>query len=313
MGHDGLVLSRPLQHGWPALDQTVRIPGPEGPLEARLIAPRGASIIAIIVPGSGPTDRDGNQPATGRVATDSYRLLAEGLAAAGIASLRIDKRGMYGSRAAIPDGNDVTIAAYADDLRGWIGLAARLAPAVWVAGHSEGGLVGLVAARDAPPELRGLILLAAPGRPPGDVLIGQLEASPAHGPIMAEVRAIVADLQAGRRRTPDAMPEGLRLLFHPVVQGFWSDLLSHDPAAIARDWSGPVLIVQGDADTQVTPEDADRLAAALPQARRIGLAGGTHMLKRADGADPAVTYTDPTLPLHPDLVPGIVAFLTSAG
>ncbi len=293
------------------MDQTVRIPGPEGPLEATLTAPPGARIIAIIVPGSGPTDRDGNQPATG-LATDSYKLLAEGLAAEGIASLRIDKRGMYGSRAAIPDANDVTIAAYADDLRGWVALAATLAPSVWVAGHSEGGLVGLVAARDAPPALSGLILLAAPGRPPGDVLIGQIEANPAHGPIMADVRAIVADLQAGRRRTPESMPEGLRPLFHPVVQGFWSDIFSHDPAAVARDWSGPVLIAQGDADTQVTLEDADRLAAALPQARRITLAGATHMLKRADGADPAVTYTDPTLPLHPDLVPGIVDILAAS-
>jgi pimeloyl-ACP methyl ester carboxylesterase len=294
------------------MTETVRIPGPMGPLEAALIAVPGAAHVVVIVPGSGPTDRDGNQPATGLVATDSYKLLAEGVAAAGIASLRIDKRGMYGSRAAIPDANDVSVTAYADDLRGWIGLAATLAPSVWVAGHSEGGLVGLVAARDAPPALSGLILLAAPGRPVGDVLIGQIEANPANGPIMADVRAIVADLQAGRRRTPESMPEDLRPLFHPVVQGYWSDLLSHDPAAIARDWSGPVLIIQGDADTQVTLADADHLAAAMPQARRIDLAGGTHTLKAAVEGAPLATYQDPTLPLHPDLVPGIVAFLTSA-
>jgi pimeloyl-ACP methyl ester carboxylesterase len=107
----------------------------------------------------------------------------------------------------------VPIRSYADYLRGWIGLAATLAPAVWVAGHSEGGLVGLVAARHAPPALRGLNLLAAPGRPLGDVLIGPIEANPANGPIMAEVRAIVADLQAGRRRTPDG-----KFLDHTQVQ-----------------------------------------------------------------------------------------------
>ena len=191
------------------MTETVRIAGPMGPLEATMIAVPGAAQVVVIVPGSGPTDRDGNQPATGLVATDSYKLLAEGLAAAGIASLRIDKRGMYGSRAAIPDANNVSVTAYADDLRGWIGLAATLAPSVWVAGHSEGGLVGLVAARDAPPALSGLILLAAPGRPVGDVLICQIEANPANGPIMADLRAILADLQAGRRRTPESMPEGL--------------------------------------------------------------------------------------------------------
>lgn len=294
------------------MTETLRIPGPMGPLEAALIAVPGAAHVVVIVPGSGPTDRDGNHPATGRVATDSYKLLAEGLAAAGIASLRIDKRGMHGSRGAIPDGNDVTIAAYADDLRGWVGLAATLAPSVWIAGHSEGGLVALVAARDAPPALGGLILLAAPGRPLGDVLIGQIEANPANGPIMADVRAIVADLQAGRRRTAESMPEDLRPLFHPVVQGYLSDVFSHDPADVARHWSGPVLIVQGDADMQVTLQDADRLAAALPQARRIDLAGGTHMLKAEVEGAPLATYRDPTLPLHPDLLPGIVAFLRSS-
>ena len=293
------------------MTETVRIPGPMGPLEAALIAVPGAAHVVVIVPGSGPTDRDGNHPAIGLL-TDSYKRLAEGLAAAGIASLRIDKRGMHGSRGAIPDGNDVTIAAYAYDLRGWIGLAATLAPSVWVAGHSEGGLVALVAARDAPPALSGLILLATAGRPVGDVLIGQIEANPDNGPIMADVRAIVADLRAGRRRTAESMPEGLRPLFHPVVQGYLSDVFSHDPADVARDWSGPVLIVQGDADLQVTLADADRLAAALPEARRIDLAGGTHMLKAEVEGEPLATYRDPTLPLHPDLLPGIVAVLSSS-
>jgi hypothetical protein len=73
-----------------------------------------------------------------------------------------------------------------------------------------------------------------------------------------------------------------------------------------------VLIIQGDADVQVRPHDADLLESALPQARRIDLAGGTHMLKAAVPGRPFATYTDRALPLHDALVPGIVAFIDGA-
>jgi len=75
-----------------AAAEPVQIAGPHGPLEAEQIEVGGAAHAVVIVPGSGPTDRDGNSPGAG-LATDSYKLLAEGLAQAGIASLRTDKRG----------------------------------------------------------------------------------------------------------------------------------------------------------------------------------------------------------------------------
>ena len=122
-----------------------RIPGPIGPLEGAVIPVPGGRDVVVIVPGSGPTDRDGNGPVFG-LASDSYRLLAEGLAARGVASIRIDKRGMFGSRGAVTDGNRVTLNDYADDLCRWGDEAATLAPRVWLAGHSEGGVVALIAA-----------------------------------------------------------------------------------------------------------------------------------------------------------------------
>jgi hypothetical protein len=66
------------------------VPGPAGALEGEAILVPGAQAGVIIVPGSGPTDRDGNSRADLR--TDSYKLLAKGLATAGISTLRIDKR-----------------------------------------------------------------------------------------------------------------------------------------------------------------------------------------------------------------------------
>ncbi|SCZ25739.1 hypothetical protein SAMN03080610_00836 [Afifella marina DSM 2698] len=291
-----------------AMAEPVHIPGPQGPLEAERTAVDAATDAVVIIPGSGPTDRDGNSPRMG-VSTDAYKLLAEGLAERGIASLRIDKRGFYGSAEAIADPNDVTIEAYADDARNWVDYASSLAPCVWIAGHSEGGLVALVAAQEAPKNLCGLILLASSGRPIGDLMIEQFAANPANGPLMPEIRAIVTDLKAGRSRDPASLPPVLQPLFSAGVQRYMIDLFSYDPVTVAANWQGPVLIVQGDDDMQVRPRDADLLERAMPQAQRMDLAGGTHMLKASVKGDPFATYTDRTLPLHEELVPGIVRFL----
>ena len=93
------------------------VPGPQGDLAGTLVdAGKGAPVV-LIIPGSGPTDRDGNNPMG--VAAAPYRLLAEGLAAKGVSTFRADKRGMFGSKSAIRDPNAVTIADYAGDVRAW--------------------------------------------------------------------------------------------------------------------------------------------------------------------------------------------------
>ena len=110
----------------------VSIPGPQGPLAGTLTDPARNAPAIILIPGSGPTNRAGDNPAG--VSGGIYRQLADQLAAKGIATLRIDKRGMFGSKAAIPDANVVTIADYVADVRGWTRfLQAR-------AGHRAAGL-----------------------------------------------------------------------------------------------------------------------------------------------------------------------------
>lgn len=290
--------------------ETVQIPGPLGPLEAELVAVPQAQDIVVIVPGSGPTNRDGNSPG-GWLQSDTYRLLAEGLADRGIASLRIDKRGMFGSAGAIENANNVTVEDYASDVSAWVERAAEDAPCVWIAGHSEGGLVALVAALDPPEPLCGLILIATPGRLLGQVLIDQLEANPANGALMPELRGVVADLEAGRPRDPEALSEQIRPLFASGLQRFMMDLFSYDPAALSAAWPGPALVVQGDADSQIGMADAEALAAASPQRRTLRLEDGTHMLKVDVPGDRYATYTTRDLPLHPDLLDGLVAFITA--
>ncbi len=188
-------------------DTEIEVAGPSGPLRGTLLSAGGAEHpVVLIIPGSGPTDRDGNNPLGIRAST--YRLLAEGLAAEGISSLRIDKRGMFGSAAAIPDPNAVTIGDYAADVRRWsAALRERTgASCIWLLGHSEGGLVALATAKGTT-DLCGLILVAAPGRPYGEILREQLRANPANAPLLDQAEHAIAQLEAGKAsRYRDTVP-----------------------------------------------------------------------------------------------------------
>ena len=123
----------------------VVIAGPRGSLAGTLIDPARNAPAVLLIPGSGPTDRNGDNRAG--ISGGIYRQLAEQLAVRGVATLRIDKRGMFGSRAAVADPNAVTVADYVTDVRSWVGAAraATGAKCVWLLGHSEGGIVALSA------------------------------------------------------------------------------------------------------------------------------------------------------------------------
>lgn len=149
----------------------VETSGPQGPLQGAYRTPEGTeetAPVVVIVPGSGPVDRDGNIAPV--VAAGPYRLLAEALTERGIASLRIDKRGLHGSAAAVADPNAVTVADYAGDVLGWLeaigqrGSGQERERCMVLLGHSEGGIVALAAAARMP-GLCGVVLLATPGRP----------------------------------------------------------------------------------------------------------------------------------------------------
>ncbi|MEI9901587.1 MAG: alpha/beta fold hydrolase [Hyphomicrobium sp.] len=215
-----------------------------------------------------PTDRDGNNPLG--VAASSYRLLAEGLAAHGIASLRFDKRGMFGSRSAIPDANRVTIANYAADVKSWVAKARSPDPApdcVWVLGHSEGGIVALAAAAD--PDICGLVLLATPGRRLGDLLREQLRANPANAHLLEAAFAAISALENGDTVDTAKLDPALAPLFHPAVQGFLRDAMAYDPATLIAAVDKPVLICRAAAMCRYrrpTPT-ASRLPTRAPSSR----------------------------------------------
>ena len=295
--------------------QPVTAKGPRGELAGTLLAPAKGQPVVLIIPGSGPTDRDGNSPLG--ISASSYRLLADDLAMRGIGTLRIDKRGMFGSAAAVEDPNAVTVADYVEDVAAWIMTARRETgtDCVWLAGHSEGGLVALSAAGQVD-NLCGLVLMAAPGRPLGTILREQFNANPMNAPILPDAMAAIDALEAGKRIDVSEMHPALQGVFAPQVQGFLIDMLARDPAALIANTDLPVLIVQGDADIQVALADGEALAKSQPDARYVSLAGVNHVLKdvgQVDRAQNIASYANPDLPIAPAVTAAIADFVLAAG
>ncbi|CAN5146092.1 alpha/beta fold hydrolase [soil metagenome] len=285
-------------------------------LHGTLLMPGAStSAVAVILPGSGPTDRDGNSAQAGVVASN-LRMLAEGLADRGVATLRIDKRGIAASSAAGLDESALRFQAYAEDARAWAAEAAAQTgqPCAWLIGHSEGSLVALQAVQVAPGQtpddkICGVISLSGAGRPAGAVLREQLAAVPE--PLKTQAFAALSELEAGR--TVADPPAQLAALFRPSVQPYLISWLPLDPAALAHAYAGPLLIGQGTTDIQVSMADAQALAAARPDATFARFEGANHLLKiaPADRAANIATYRDPALPLAAGVVDAVADFIAA--
>lgn len=287
----------------------VSLPSQPAPLHGTLLTPESPTrAVAVILPGSGPTDRDGNSP--GGLVASTYRLLAEGLAEQGVATVRIDKRGVGASAFAAGREEDLTFQTYIDDARAWAAEAARLTgrPCVWLIGHSEGSQIALAAAQNGNDTVCGLVLLAGAGRPAGVILREQFQAGlpPA---LLAGAFAALEELEAGRP-VADAPPE-LAALFRPSVQPYLISWIGLDPVDLIDGYAGPVLIGHGSTDIQVNMTDARALSEAQPAARLVVWDGVNHVLKRApaDRAANIAVYSDPDLPLAPGVVDDVAGFI----
>lgn len=276
-----------------------------------LVKPDGATVAVLILPGSGPTDRNGNS-AFG-LTTDAYKHLAEGLAKAGIASLRYDKRGLAASRNRA-DGTPVTeesltIETSAADAATLVGFLAKQAGITRVAlvGHSEGGLVALLAARRA--EVDRIVLVTAAGFPLGQVLRKQFARQPIPEETMAGIERAIAAIEAGKE-VGQLLPP-LDQLFRASVQPFLRSVLTLDPTTLVKETKRPLLVIGGGNDLQIGRFDFDALRGAKEGVQSLWLTQLTHTLKAADPQDESQrkAYTDPAIPVLPELIEKLAEFV----
>jgi pimeloyl-ACP methyl ester carboxylesterase len=294
-----------------AVGMPVTAPGPQGPLEGTYLDAGKHTPVVLIIPGSGPTDRDGNNPLG--ITAAPYRLLAEALARQAVSSVRIDKRGLGGSKGAVADGNKVTIADYVTDTHNWIAAIRKRTgvKCVWVLGHSEGSLVALAAAQQ-PDGMCGVISVSGAGRKLSDVIRDQLRANPANAPLLDQAMAALDALEKGQHVDVSGMNPALLRLFAPQVQDFLIDDFRHDPAKLAASLKLPLLIVQGERDIQISAADARALAAAQPKAKLVLVPAMNHVLKDVANDDRSAnvaTYSDSSLPVDSTLIDAVASFV----
>ncbi len=268
----------------------------------------GSRTVALIIAGSGATDRDGNNRAAGLI-TDCYKQLSDSLVANGYAALRYDKRAIAASASPEITEAELSFDDYINDAVAWADFLAadERFDRVVLIGHSEGSLIALAAAKRTD-KVAAVVSLAGAGEPIDQTLRRQLAAQPE--PYKSECYRIIDELKAGRM--VEEMPAELAALFRKSVQPFLISEMRYNPADEARTLSVPLLIVQGTTDIQVETADAARLFMAQRMARMVMIDEMNHVLKLCSTTNPQqqmVTYMNPSLPIAAKLVRAVVDFM----
>jgi uncharacterized protein len=290
-------------------DQAVSLNTSSGNLSGSLVLPAGKekSPIALIIPGSGPVDRNGNVGAANAI-TNSLKYLAESLAQAGFASVRYDKRGIAASGAASSSEADLRFETYVNDAAAWIEQLKRdpRFSSVAVIGHSEGSLIGMLAARQANADA--FVSIAGLAQGAAETVRAQLR-NRLTGALAERSQEILKGLEQGR--TTKDVPRELAALYRESVQPYLISWFRYIPSAELVKLTIPVLLLHGSTDIQINVAEAEALKRAKPDAELVIVPGMNHVLKPvpADMSKQMASYNDPALPLAPELNAPLMAFL----
>lgn len=293
-----------------AAEEPITLTTPTGKIHGMLMLPDSGTHcpVVVIIAGSGPTDMDGNTIGS-RYSNNSLKMLAEGLAANGIASVRYDKRGIGKSHEAGIKEEELRFEHYIDDATAWadkLGNDSRFSKVV-IAGHSEGSLIGMVASRKSS-AVKAYISIAGCGRAAYEVIEEQLKRQPEQ--VQREAAAINKELR--EERTIDDIPHYLAPLYRRSVQPYLISWFRYNPAEEIAKLTIPVLIVQGDMDIQVTVSEAERLRMARIFSSYHIIPGMNHLLKHCGSTDPIAqmqSYQNPALPIVEEVIKVISRFV----
>ncbi|WP_246054147.1 MULTISPECIES: alpha/beta hydrolase [Antarcticibacterium] len=259
--------------------------------------------LVIFIQGSGPTNRDGNQP---MMKNDGVMKISRELAQEGIASFRFDKRIFKMEKLRIRE-QDLRFEHFAEDVRNIIKYFREQEnfSKIILAGHSEGSLIGILAAGET--QVDGFISLAGAGKPIDEIIVAQIAKQSAS---LSENAQQAFDEIKSQGSTTNYSPY-LESIFRPSVQPYMASWMKYDPAVELAKLDIPVLIVNGSFDLQVDVEDAKILKEAKPAAQLVILDQMNHIFRKIEGESLENTkaYNEPARPLHPELLPAIVGFI----
>ncbi|MEO3404370.1 alpha/beta fold hydrolase [Mucilaginibacter sp. CAU 1740] len=280
-----------------------------GSISGTLAMPKDANgkvPLVLIIAGSGPTDRDGNSPKLGLHA-NVYKMIANELGKKGIASLRYDKRLVGQSTTSIKE-NEIRFEDYVEDAAALLNMftADERFSKVIILGHSEGSLVGMMAAFDEP--IKGFISVAGAGDSADKILTEQMKSQPSF--ISDGFNRMLDSLKRGK--TTDNIDPALYFIARPSIQKYLMSWFRYNPQREIRKVKAPILIIQGTTDLQVTVGDAEKLKKAKSDAILTIIPNMNHVLKEApaDKEKNKETYNQPDLPLKPEFVTAIINFIT---
>ena len=276
----------------PYIDGTILLPdGVENPQ------------LAIIIAGSGPTDRNGNQQ---MMNTNSLKYLAEGLSENGIATFRYDKRIIKQMKDRTLTEESIRLDDFIEDAIAVIEYFKRSKSFsnIYIIGHSQGSLVGMIAAQG---RADGFVSIAGAGQEIDDVIVDQLDKQ-APG-LKDNARQAFDDMRANGFAVNYS--PGLASIFRKSIQPFMLTWMRFDPKIEIAKLDMPVLIINGEKDLQVQVSEAEKLKAAKPDAQYEIIAGMNHILKKIDGDDieNSKSYNEPKRPVIQEVIDLIHAFI----
>ncbi|UJL46848.1 alpha/beta hydrolase [Virgibacillus sp. NKC19-16] len=261
--------------------------------------------VMLIIPGSGPTDRNGNAQG---INADSLKLVAEQLSEVGVASVRYGKRVAGKNQQAITSEEEMDFDQFVEDAKLWVELlhADENYTEVGIIGHSQGSLVGMLAAQES--NVDAFVSIAGAGRSIDEVIYDQLRDQLPEN-LLNESEEILQQVKEGYQ--VEDISQELQSIFRPSVQPFLTSWMYYDPATEIDKLDIPTLLLNGERDIQVPVSEAETLHAAKDDSELIVIEKMNHVLKEApeDRAGNMSTYVNPDLPLADGLMDGIVGFL----
>ncbi|WP_111683757.1 alpha/beta hydrolase family protein [Winogradskyella tangerina] len=258
--------------------------------------------LAIIIAGSGPTDRNGNQ---NFLKNDALKKLAVGLTKNGIATFRYDKRVVKQIRQGNVDPNIMfdDFVSDAKDVITYFKTSGSFEE-IYIIGHSQGSLVGMLNANE---DVDGFISIAGAGQNIGDVIVEQVTNM---APQLGEAAKKVVDQLKKGERTTD-YPQALASVFNADIQEFMINWMQYYPTEIIKELEMPVLIVNGTKDLQVSEAEAKLLKDANENAELVIIKNMNHVFFEIEGDDleNSKSYNEIKRPIATQLVQSIVDFI----